>query len=287
MRAEIKADKDAAKKKIEARRKAKKLEELKDKREKEKKAIERQKEKLKRLLKRESPKASIKTVKDKIKKDTANLGKNLDADRARISKQLEDIPPTRKAESYKIKSGDTLSQIARSRGITVEQIMAANPTITNKNKIFAGDTIKIPTAKVRQISKSPATPTRKPTIVTLKSGKKGTVADRLKEIDRDKLRDKSMKNVISVAKKAKSSRALSVGGDLKPVPAGNKGKGLSKLPTPVRNKMGFMYGGGMPMPSKKPRMSNTDYRKAAKGMLVISIDMMKKKKGKGKGKKKS
>ena len=45
-----------------------------------------------------------------------------------------------------------------------------------------------------------------------------------------------------------------------------------------------MYGGGMPMPSKKPRVSTTDYRKAAKGMLVISINMMKKKKGKGKKK---
>ena len=44
--------------------------------------------------------------------------------------------------------------------------------------------------------------------------------------------------------------------NLKPVPEGNKGKGLSKLPTKVRNKMGFLYGGGMPMPSKKPRMSN-------------------------------
>ena len=69
--------------------------------------------------------------------------------------------------------------------------------------------------------------------------------------------------------------------DLKPVPAGKKGKGLSMLPTSVRNNMGFMYGGGMPMPSKKPRISNTDYRKASKGMLIISIDM-KKKKGKGK-----
>ena len=27
-------------------------------------------------------------------------------------------------------------------------------------------------------------------------------------------------------------------------PAGNKGKGLSKLPTKVRNKMGFMRDGG-------------------------------------------
>ena len=83
------------------------------------------------------------------------------------------------------------------------------------------------------------------------------------------------------------TRRMSQGGALKPVPTGNKGKGLSKLPTPVRNKMGFMYGGGMPMPSKKPRMSNTDYRKAAKGMLIISINVAKKKKGKGKGKKKS
>ena len=34
-----------------------------------------------------------------------------------------------------------------------------------------------------------------------------------------------------------------VGSGLKPVPSGNKG--LSKLPTPVRNKMGFMKKGGM------------------------------------------
>ncbi len=37
----------------------------------------------------------------------------------------------------------------------------------------------------------------------------------------------------------------SVTNNLKPVPQGNKGKGLSKLPTQVRNKMGFMRKGGM------------------------------------------
>ena len=31
---------------------------------------------------------------------------------------------------------------------------------------------------------------------------------------------------------------------MKPVPAGKKGKGLRKLPKPVRNKMGFMKKGG-------------------------------------------
>ena len=34
-------------------------------------------------------------------------------------------------------------------------------------------------------------------------------------------------------------------GNLKPVPAGKKGKGLRKLPKPVRNKMGYMSGGGV------------------------------------------
>ena len=32
--------------------------------------------------------------------------------------------------------------------------------------------------------------------------------------------------------------------NLKPVPKGKKGKGLSMLPKPVRNKMGFMKKGG-------------------------------------------
>ena len=50
--------------------------------------------------------------------------------------------------------------------------------------------------------------------------------------------------------------------------------GLKKLPTPVRNKMGYMYGGGM---TKKPKMGNMDYRKG--GMVMIVLDMMKKKKG--------
>tara|TARA_R100001440_G_scaffold74149_1_gene99363 strand:- start:299 stop:931 length:633 start_codon:yes stop_codon:yes gene_type:complete len=52
--------------------------------------------------------------------------------------------------------------------------------------------------------------------------------------------------------------------------------GLKKLPTQVRNKMGYMYGGGM---AKKPKMGNMDYRKG--GLLLVAINMMKKgKKGK-------
>lgn len=195
----------------------------------------------------------------------------------------QDIKKAIKAEKYKIKSGDTLSKIARDRGITVAQIMAANPQIKDKNKIFAGKSISIPTAKVRAVSKAsdaPSAPPRAKRPVTLKSGKKGTAAQRLAEIDAEKKKEK----LISSQRKVAGLFSEGGGAGLKAVPTGSKGAGLSKLPTPVRNKMGFMYGGGMPMPSKKPRVSTTDYRKAAKGMLVISINMMKKKKGKGKKK---
>jgi hypothetical protein len=41
----------------------------------------------------------------------------------------------------------------------------------------------------------------------------------------------------------KMAKGGPVGSGLKPVPSGNKG--LSQLPTPVRNKMGFMKKGGM------------------------------------------
>ena len=45
--------------------------------------------------------------------------------------------------------------------------------------------------------------------------------------------------------------------------------GLKKLPTAVRNKMGYMYGGGM---ANKKKMGNMDYRK---GGLVIMIGQSK------------
>ena len=46
--------------------------------------------------------------------------------------------------SYKIKYGDTLSGIASRFNTTISKIMAANPSIKNANKIYSGDTIKIP-----------------------------------------------------------------------------------------------------------------------------------------------
>ena len=57
---------------------------------------------------------------------------------------------------------------------------------------------------------------------------------------------KNMGGMMNARKKnmgLKMANGGPVGSGLKPVPSGNKG--LSKLPTPVRNKMGFMKKGGM------------------------------------------
>ena len=66
--------------------------------------------------------------------------------------------------------------------------------------------------------------------------------------------------------KLRNKKKMSTGGVLKQP----DNPGLKKLPTAVRNKMGFMKKGG--------NVGHTDYRKASKGMLLISVDMMKKKK---------
>ena len=86
---------------------------------------------------------------------------------------------SKKDSAYKIRSGDTLSQIAKAKGTTVGAIMAANPNIKDANKIRAGAALTIPVPKIRQVSKSadmPSAPPKAVRPVTLKSGEKGTTA---------------------------------------------------------------------------------------------------------------
>ena len=56
--------------------------------------------------------------------------------------------------SMKIKSGDTLSQIAKSKGISLKALLAANPSIKNANKIRVGQSIKIPGAEAGKAAKT-------------------------------------------------------------------------------------------------------------------------------------
>jgi len=55
---------------------------------------------------------------------------------------------------YKIKSGDTLSQIAKKNGMTLKSLLGANPGIKNANKISVGQSIKIPSTSMQAGSKS-------------------------------------------------------------------------------------------------------------------------------------
>jgi murein DD-endopeptidase MepM/ murein hydrolase activator NlpD len=143
---------------------------------------------------------------------------------------------------YKIKSGDSLSKIAKMMGTTVAAIMKANKNIKDKNKIKAGDSLTLPMGasadggKAAYDKKYPKSkekaalniikndtnnipknePKSRPKsitdmrtkdvkMVTLKSGKMGTIQQRLAEIDTEKKMDakkEGMKNVMALAKKA-------------------------------------------------------------------------------------
>lgn len=48
--------------------------------------------------------------------------------------------------SYNIKTGDTLTNIAKAHGTSVKELKSLNPAITDVNKISAGQTIKVPKA---------------------------------------------------------------------------------------------------------------------------------------------
>jgi len=56
--------------------------------------------------------------------------------------------------SYTIKSGDTLSAIARDSGIKLAELRDANPQIKDLNKIKPGQKIKIPKASIRGTGRS-------------------------------------------------------------------------------------------------------------------------------------
>ena len=112
-------------------------------------------------------------------------------------------------------------------------------------------------------------------IVAKKKPKKDPFrADKTESLNKDfskrtaKANQEAMKNVkkkMGGGMMNKKSMGYAGGGSLKPVPEGNKGKGLSKLPTDVRNKMGFMKKGGKLTSNKaKIKKVTTGLKKAVK-----------------------
>ena len=190
----------------------------------------------------------------------------------------EGLNPNQKKIKLATMSQKVVKQALKRAGIigfaaseALDFIMSQKPKKTGSKgqmgRVDKKDTPPAPKMRPKDLKKDtpPKTPPKKPQQFNLKTGGKGDAQTRLDEIKKEKLAAKQkalVKGSIGAATGLKMPTADQVG--------------LKKLPTPVCNKMGYMYGGGM---AKKPRMSSMDYRKG--GLLVISIDMMKKnKKGK-------
>ena len=62
----------------------------------------------------------------------------------KAAKKSAPAAPNKTAGSITIKSGDTLSQIAKKYSTSVRQLMAANPGIKNANQIRVGQKISLP-----------------------------------------------------------------------------------------------------------------------------------------------
>lgn len=81
---------------------------------------------------------------------------------------------------YKIKYGDTLSSIARNAGLSVQDVVKLNPTISDPNKIYAGRTLNLstiptPAPVATKTTVTPTTPVApvtpaKPTIADVAKG---------------------------------------------------------------------------------------------------------------------
>jgi len=62
-----------------------------------------------------------------------------------IAEQIPRPPEECDGQFYTVRASNTLFSIARQFGVTVRQIVAANPQIANPNTIFVGQVICIPT----------------------------------------------------------------------------------------------------------------------------------------------
>lgn len=60
------------------------------------------------------------------------------------------------ATQYKINQGDTLSKIAQTQGTNINELLKANPNITDPNKIYAGSLLNLPATVGTEPAKAPS-----------------------------------------------------------------------------------------------------------------------------------
>ena len=150
-----------------------------------------------------------------------------------LKKKVGKQPPRIKGSTYVTKKGDTLSDIADKMGLTVRQIRASNPDSFKQakamNEIKPGMRIKLPTVKSAGGTQDYASKT-------------------------------SPKKVYDLSKEDMKAIQMNRGGLKTPT-----NPGLKKLPTAVRNKMGYMKSGGV--------STKKNAKKKDKGIMVVSISV--------------
>jgi Tfp pilus assembly protein FimV len=186
-----------------------------------------------------------------------------------------------KSGSYKIKSGDTLSQIAKSRGTTVKKLMEMNPSIKNANQIRAGASLKVPPkTEVSQMTGRKSSPYRGMTSKEITSGrmrssgsktsgakagakaggtKKESAMDRFNR-NKAESRKQAREEIPVAAKKGgamKKTKGYAKGGAMKKTKGYAKGgkmpmvmKDGKKVPAFAADGKGKMMGGGMTKKTK-------------------------------------
>lgn len=88
----------------------------------------------------------LKTV-NRLTTDVVYVGQVLQVPDVQTTAPTTQTPaPTQTTVTYTIQSGDTLSTIAKKFNTTVTRLLELNPTITDVNRIYVGQVLKVPTA---------------------------------------------------------------------------------------------------------------------------------------------
>lgn len=85
-------------------------------------------------------------------------------------------PPADSGQTYYVKKGDTLRKIAEKFGTTVDALLKLNPGITNPNRIYAGQAIKVPSGASSHV-------VQKGDTLRIIAGKYGTTVDALLKLN--------------------------------------------------------------------------------------------------------
>jgi peptidoglycan endopeptidase LytE len=85
-------------------------------------------------------------------------------------------PPPASGQTYYVKKGDTLRNIASRFSISVDDILKLNPQITNPNKIYVGQAITIP-------STAPTYIVQKGDTLKIIANKFGTTVEKLLQLN--------------------------------------------------------------------------------------------------------